>query len=501
MDATHFELLALNKDTSEPLYLQLAAQIAQQIENGILLPNQRLPATRELADLLGVARISVVNAYDALKDDGYIEAYVGRGTFVSDVGKPISRVASMISTINEQQRQTLNALMRMANRPNVVDFGRGYPPDIFLPVDLIRTAINQVLTRDGAEAVAYEDAEGYYPLRQSISRLLSRQGIKARADEILITGGCQQALDLVVQSLLKSGDVILTGSPTYTGILRITAARDMQPIGVPVGQHGLDIDQLEAAIKKYQPALIYVAPTFQNPTGSIMPMPQRRRLIEIATRYQIPILEDGVYEELSYEGEFLPALKALDSEGLVLYASSFSKILLPGMRIGYLAASERLLKRLIQVKYAADVCTPALNQRALQAVVESDDFREHLTQVRKACLKRRYAMVEAFREHLPEAHFQVPQGGLYLWVSLPDAGPTAIELYAQAIRPADPEQTGIAFAPGPLFYPNSGGDYQMRLNMVSQQPEAIYPAIERLAEAYYSLSGAGRRTNVASSLL
>jgi DNA-binding transcriptional MocR family regulator len=216
-----------------------------------------------------------------------------------------------------------------------------------------------------------------------------------------------------------------------------------------------------------------------------MPTHRRRHILDLAGRYRLPVLEDGVYEDLHYSGEIPPPLKALDATDLVLYASSFSKVLLPGMRIGYVVVGEGLGQRLARVKRAADICTPALNQRAVHLTLESGQLNEHIFRAQAACRERRDAMLAALSKHLPEADWQTPSGGLYLWVRLPHDGPTATELYLHALR------SGVAFAMGPLFYTGDEGAYHLRLNIAAYAPPHIDEGIERLGAAWRELA-AGR---------
>jgi 2-aminoadipate transaminase len=479
----------IEKDGQEPIYLQVKRHLARQIYNGLLPPGERLPPTRALADQLGVARISVVNAYEELKAEGLIEAQVGRGTFVAErfSADDAPQAAGSLPGA-EPAEATLRGLHRLAERPDVINFSQGTPADAFLPVDLIRQAIEHVLERDGAEAVAYESPEGYPPLREAIARSVARLGIRTHADEVLITGGCQQALDLAVQSLLNSGDVLLTSNPTYLGMLDIARARGVTPVGVPTDADGMLTDQLETFIIEYRPRLLYIAPTYHNPTGAVM-LPHRRRcLLDVARRYRLPVLEDGVYEELDYAELPPPPLRALDDEmgeeggGLVLYASGFSKVLLPGMRIGYLLVGGALRERLVRVKQAADICTPSLNQRAIHAVLGSGQLAGHMEKVRRACRERRDAMLEAAARYLPEgASWSEPSGGLYLWVELPP-GPTAPELYLHALR------RGVAFAIGSIFHTDGSGSHRLRLNMVAHPPDVIAEGMRRLGLAWHELA-------------
>src|SRR5690606_14138480 len=356
--------VALNRESARPIYAQLKDELIRQMGEGLLAVGDRLPPSRELAEQLGIARISVVTAYEELKAEGYLEAHVGRGTFVAEREPQPAEAPGGLTGAVREQNAVLRDLLRLAARPGVIDFSQGTPAESFLPVELIRTAIDTVLSRDGAEAIAYEEPEGYGPLRDAVARMLAGYGMQAGSDDVLITGGCQQALDLAVQALLNPRDVLLTANPTYPGMLDIARARGVTPVGVPVDEHGMRTDVLDSLIREHRPRLLYVAPTYHNPTGSVMPLHRRRHLLSIVAEHRLPVLEDGVYEDLSYAGSPPPPLKALDEHGLVLYASSFSKVLLPGMRIGYLLAGGRLHRRLVRVKAAADICTPSLNQRA-----------------------------------------------------------------------------------------------------------------------------------------
>ncbi len=475
--------ITIDSDSQVPIYQQVKRHLVQQIEDGMLPPGDRLPATRDFAEQLGVARISVVAAYEELKAEGYISAHVGRGTFVAErPGDLLDAAPGALIGTAWPQGTALRDLLALSARPGVINFSQGTPAESFLPVELIRSALDAVLARDGASAIGYEAAEGYPPLREAVARLVAGQGIDVTPDEVLVTGGCQQALDLAVQALLNPGDVLLTSNPTYAGMLDIAHARGVTPVGVPVDEDGMQTDLLESLIIEHRPRLLYIAPTYHNPTGAVMPLHRRRYLLDVAARSRLPVLEDGVYEELSYEGAPPPPLKALDEHGLVLYASSFSKVLMPGMRIGYLLVGGRLYQRLARVKGAADICTPGLNQRAIHLALEDGRIAEHLRRVQVTCRARRDAMLAAVSAHLPAARFAEPAGGLYLWLELPHDGPTATELYLQAV------QMGAAFAPGPLFFTDGQGAYHLRLNMVAHPPEIIAEGLQRLGAAWQTLA-------------
>jgi len=476
---TRWKAITLTKDSVEPLYQQLAHYFRLAIESGRLGPGERLPPTRELARQLGIGRISVVNAYAQLQAEGLIASRPGRGTFVTGERSAPATLDAPSWTVPGVPHISMREMTRLAQQPGVIAFNEGTPPEEFLPVEALRHALNKVLDRDGAAAVAYEDAEGYPPLRRGVTEYVTSLGIQCSPDEVLITGGAQQALDLVVQTVLSEGETMITGNPTYLGILDIAHVRRIRPVGVPVDEDGLRLDDLEAAIHEYRPGLIYVAPTYHNPTGAVMPLHRRRQLLALAGQYGIPILEDAVYHELSYHGTPPPPLKALDEDGIVLHASGFSKILLPGTRIGYVIAGGPLRERLSRVKQAADVCTPGLNQRAMYVFLANGTLAGHLNRVRGELRLRCAAACEAARQHLPPGtRWNPPEGGLYLWLRLPDNGPTAAELYVTAI------QHGVAYAIGTLFHTDGTGSRHVRLNFAAHPPARIEEGFRRLGAAW-----------------
>jgi GntR family transcriptional regulator/MocR family aminotransferase len=470
--------IPLSKDSVEPIYQQLARYFRLQIESGRMLPGDRLPPTRDLAHDLGVGRISVVNAYAQLQEEGLIAAHPGRGTFVTGT-RPAQTSAFSQWPLPGALNMSMREVTRLARQPGVIAFSGGIPPEEFLPVEALRHALNLVLDRDGAAAITYEETEGYPPLRACVSDYVTSLGIHCHPDDVLITGGAQQALDLVVQTMLSEGETMITSNPTYLGILDIAHVRRVIPIGIPIDAQGMRLDMLENAIEEHRPGLIYTTPTYHNPTGTVMPLHRRRQLLAIAKKYNVPILEDGVYHELSYHDTPPPPLKALDEDGLVLYASGYSKILLPGTRTGYLIVDGNMRDRLVRYKQAADVCTPGLNQRAMHVYLASGALSGHLNRVRHELRARCDAAIAAAKRFLPPgSQWNEPSGGLYLWVQLPEEGPTAAELYVTAI------QHGVAYAIGTLFHTDGGGSRHLRMNFATYSPTKIQDGFRRLGQAW-----------------
>lgn len=478
--------ITLDRGGEEPIYRQLIRHVKAQIESGSLVAGTRLPASRDLAQQLNISRISVVNAYAELRAEGYLSAHAGRGTFIAGESpgiEPASKNGKMseVETPTTPDR-SIREMMRMGRKPGVISFSGGALPGEFFPMPQLRDAINLVFERDGAQALTYEVTEGYYPLRSAVRDYVSALGIQCTPNQVLITGGTQQALDLVIQALLSEGDVLVTENPTYLGMIDIARTRRVQIHGISIDEDGIRLDMLENYILDNHPKLIYVMPTFQNPSGTVMPLHRRRQLLNLANEYHISVLEDGVYHETRFEGEPLPPLKALDETGIVLHASGFTKMMLPGIRIGYLIGNSTHYERLVRVKQAADISTPTLNQRAVHLMLEHGVLAQQLERNNRELKRRRDVALSAAARYLPpNTLWNVPEGGLYLWMELPRNGPNAAELYISAV------QMGAAYAIGNVFYTNGCGSYRMRVNFGAHKPADIEEGFKRLGRAWREL--------------
>lgn len=475
--------IALNRQSEEPLYRQLIAQIRAQIDGGDLTAGARLPASRTLARQLKVSRISIVNAYNELRAAGYLSATAGRGTFVARQRESHAAPQPARALPSSRQRaSSIRAMMRLARKKGLIDFSGGAPPSEFFPVRYLQDAINHVIERDGADALAYEVPEGYPPLRGAVRDYVRAIGIHCRVEDVLITGGAQQAIDLVLQSLMRDGETLVTADPTYLGIIDIAEARRVHIHGIPIDEHGIRIDALENALDHLRPRLIYVMPSYQNPTGHLMPLHRRRQLVRLAAHHRIPVLEDEVYREFRFDGDELPPLKALDESGVVIHTNAFTKVLLPGIRIGYLVSDGPYYARLARVKQAADISTPGLNQRAIHLLLERGVLAKQLERNRLELRRRRVAALAAAQRHLPAgSQWTAPGGGLFLWVELPAAGPSAAETFIAGIA------RDVAFAIGALFYTGEGGGQALRLNFGIHKPETIEEGFKRIGAAWAAL--------------
>jgi GntR family transcriptional regulator/MocR family aminotransferase len=485
--------IPIDRQHDTPLYQQIETYLRQSIVAGALAPTTRLPAARQVAQDLGVSRITVENAYAALESDGLVERRIGSGTYVLPPGELPSGGSSgntdwplwqrdALSTAGLAQADAQAGLAPLARHPNPIAF-TGFGDPRRFPVDEFYKAIKDVMRRDGIAALEFDDRHGYGPLRATIAHVLASQGVQAQADSVLITSGSQQALALVAQILLKPGDVVLLESPTYDRALDLFRAQRVKLVGCPIDAVGMQVEQLEPLLQQHHPKLIYTIPNFQNPTGACLSLPRRRQLIALADRYNIPILEDDFVGDLRYEGRVQPALKALDPGGRVIYVGTFSKLLMPGLRVGFLVAEGPIFDLLAQLKRVNDLMTSTLTQRALEVYVTVGRYQAHVRRSCQVYRRRRDAIIKAIGRELP-AGVQVvsPQGGLFVWLRLPE-GASAVRLLPLAA------EEGVEYAPGPRFFPQpADGEGYMRLNFATLTHEDIDEGIRRLGRALQRLS-------------
>lgn len=487
--------IPLDRQSAVPLYQQIKTHLQQGILSGSLAPDTRLPASRQLAHDLGVNRITVETAYSELEADGLIYSRVGSGTYVlhstSLPSRPIDGLEpawplwqqSMHIGITPSRNAENGELPKSDQYPTLISFAGGTSAPHMFPADDFRKVLQVVMRRDGMAALEYGESNGYAPLRATIAHVLASQGLQARPENILITAGSQQALSLVTQLLLKPGDTILVESPTYGGALELFRAVNFSIVGIPMDKQGMQVENLEKLLQQHHPKLIYTIPNFHNPTGTCLSSSRRRELLVLADRYNVPILEDDFVGDLRYDGRAQPSLKALDPGGRVIYANTFSKMLMPGLRVGFLFIEGPIYERLVNFKRVNDLATSALIQRALEAYVTVGRYQSHLRRSCQIFRKRRDAMTAAIHRYLPaNVQFDAPQGGLFLWVRLPD------KISSDELLPVARKE-GVDFVPGSKFFSNGfqGRDW-MRLNFVLHSPDEIEEGIKRLGIAIEQLA-------------
>jgi GntR family transcriptional regulator/MocR family aminotransferase len=474
--------IPLDRSGVTPLFRQVEAWLASEIRAGALPGGTRLPATRALAEELGVSRITVVNAYAELASAGLVVTGEGSGTFVAadrTTGTPVPAPEPAWPPWQQQLPELPDRVESAPpiTHPEPIAFTGVGDPRLFPVSDLERT-VREVLRRDGVRALGYGGFDGgYEPLRATIAQVLSRQGIQARPEHVLVTSGSQQALALVCEAVLRPGDTVLVEAPTYDGALELFRTRGLTVVAVPVDTDGMRVELLEPVLQQRHPRMIYTVPNFANPTGAVLSGRRRRTLLELAATYNVPVLEDDFVGDLRYEGRAQPAVKALDAGGQVLYAGTFSKLVMPGLRVGYLVAEGPVLDRVLAHKRAQDLTTSPLLQRVLDRYVTVGRYVSHLRRTTRLYRARRDALVDAVTGVLPGVGLDPPSGGLFAWLRLPE-GVSAHRLDVLA------REEGVEMAPGGRFFPDPhDGDGFVRLNFATLTSEEIGIGVARLRRA------------------
>jgi DNA-binding transcriptional MocR family regulator len=486
--------LHLQPESHIPLYVQLRDQLRALVHCGELRDGDRIPASRELATQLGVHRTTVANAYAELESEGLISGHVGRGTFIrgESVARKISAVPHPTSVdgglrweslfADERGEEILSRLTQAAPR-GAVSFVMARPAAEFFPIEELRKCSNAVWRREGTEILQFGPSDGYPPLKQALVAMLRSEGYEAGDENLLITDGCQQALDLVCKAFLRPGDTVLLENPAYPGALAIFTGARARILGVPVNTEsgpgktpGVDVSAIEAVLMQNRVKMMVLTPDFHNPTGTTLPVAERRRLLEIAARFQVPIIEDHIYARLRARGERVPSLKQLDRSNLVIQIDSFSKIAFPGMRVGWIVAPSNVIERLRVVKQSTDLHTGHLAQAILAEYVRRGLLGCHLERTRKAYAGRLAALEQALDHHMPSGtKWTRPEGGMCVWVELPP-GFDSNELSIHT------RERGVVFAPGRYFYFQNPLPNTLRLGFAGVTERDIVRGIATLAD-------------------
>lgn len=372
----------------------------------------------------------------------------------------------------------IREILKITVNPEIISFAGGLPAPELFPVEEMKKVAVAVLEEAGAEALQYSTTEGFMPLRKQIAlRMNQKFDMDVTPENIQIISGSQQGLDLSGKLFIDEEDVVLCESPTYLAAISAFRAYNPRFIAVPTDDDGMIIEELEKILKNTPKVkLVYVIPDFQNPTGRSWSLERREKFMELINAYEIPVIEDNPYGELRFEGEMLPALKKLDTKGLVIFFSTFSKIFCPGLRVGWIVAEKRFLEKYTLVKQGTDLHTSSINQREISKYMELYDLDENVEKIRKVYKKRRDVMIEAMEKEFPkDIKFTRPKGGLFLWVELP------MRIKAEKLLMECLKQN-VAFVPGDTFFPNGGIENTLRLNYSNMSEARIVEGITRLAK-------------------
>ena len=392
------------------------------------------------------------------------------------------RYAGRLSNIRASE---IRELLKLTERPEVISFAGGLPASELFPIQEIKEVNDYVLDCCGEQALQYTTTEGFQPLRRWIAeRMNSRLGTSFDEDNIMITHGSQQALDLTGKVFLEEGDVVLCESLTYLAAISAFRAYGCRFAEVETDEDGMVISRLEKALEENPGAkLIYIVPDFQNPTGRTWSLARRRQLAELSAKYNVVVIEDNPYGELRYEGDFLPSVKSFDKEGNVLCTGTFSKIFCPGYRIGWIAGEKEVIRKYVLVKQGVDLQCNTVAQMVISSFLEKYDIDAHIDKIREVYHRRRDAAVDSIERFFPDnIKYTKPEGGLFLWVEL-DRKVNTTKLLEKCL------EQDVAFVPGDSFYPNSGKTNTMRINFSNTQEEKIVEGIRRIGNAIRALYG------------
>lgn len=368
-------------------------------------------------------------------------------------------------------------LLNVTRNPEIISFAGGLPAPELFPVEEYKKITKEVLEANGKAALQYGPSDGYRPLREKIVERMKKGSVDIEPDNILVISGSQQGLDFSAKVFINPGDIIICESPTYLGALTAFNAYEPKYIEIETDDDGMIMEDLEEALKNNDNVkFIYVIPDFQNPSGKTWSVDRRKRLVELANKYNVVIVEDNPYGELRFEGEMLPYIKHFDTEGRVIFLGTFSKIFCPGLRIGWVAAEKEVLRKFNLSKQAADLQSSTISQMELAKFLEEYDIDKHINKMADVYRKRRDLMLKTMEEEFPkEVKYTHPSGGLFIWVILPKHI-NAIDLAGKALKKK------VAFIPGEAFYPNGGHVNTLRMNYSTMTDEKIVEGVKRLGQ-------------------
>ncbi|MCJ7498117.1 MAG: PLP-dependent aminotransferase family protein [candidate division Zixibacteria bacterium] len=377
----------------------------------------------------------------------------------------------------KMKSSAIREILKITERPEIISFAGGLPAPELFPIKEIKEACIKVLDNDGEKALQYSLTLGYIPLRKYIAERLSEEGTKLTEENIVITSGSQQGLDLVGKAFLYPGTFVIVENPTYLGALQAFNAYHPHYVTVDMDRDGMIIDQVEEAIKRSKPRFIYAVPNFQNPSGITMSFERRKLLVKLAQEYYVPIIDDNPYGELRYKGENVPSLKSLGGD-LVIQLGTVSKLISPGIRIGWIAASTEVMGVFERMKQGTDLHTNTFAQYIIYEYVKAGHMDSHIEKIKESYAKRMEVMLKALEDYFPEGiTWTKPEGGLFLWVELPE-GASATELLDKAIKEK------VAYVPGKFFFAREDKDNTLRLTFCTMSEEIIVEGIKRLAKVF-----------------
>jgi 2-aminoadipate transaminase len=470
----------LDSESSTPLYQQLHRYFTGLIRSGSLKDGERLPPTRELAGLLGLNRTTISAAYELLESDGLISGHVGRGSYVTAGGIPQAGEGfdwnAILGASNIHAAQSV-----MASAQDGISFAVSRPSEDLFPVDDFRASCEEVMAgAEFASVLQLGSPGGYEPLRQYLIETSRREGVMRPGDDLMITSGCQQALDLVRRVLIRQADRVLLEEPVYPGLKNLFIEAGAELTGIPVRANGMDVAELDLAVAKGRFKALVVTSNFQNPTGATLTQEARISVLRQAAGAGAVVIENDIYGQLRYEGLPLVTLKLMDDSGSTILLRSFSKISFPGLRVGWAIGPRAVIARMMEAKHLSDLHSDQLSQAVLLRFTLSGRLEAHHARVLKAGGERLKAVLAACQRYLPRGtHFTRPQGGMNVWVELPELLDTS-ELLGRAQR------EGVTYLPGKYFAVGRSAARALRLSFAGLDPARIDKGVRILGEIFSS---------------
>ncbi len=457
-----FYSIIIDRNSEKPMYKQLGDGLRKLIEEGVIPPDTRLPAIRKMAEKLKVNTVTVVTAYKYLENCKTVYSITGSGTYVSPI--PVNEIPKPVEKMNISNNN-------FENIKNIINFTKSSLPEELFPVEDFKKIFNDLLEKEKGGAFREEGGQGYEPLRKSLSKFCENLGIRCGKDNIQIVSGAQQGIDIVAKAIMRYGDSVIVEKPAFYGAAASFISRGGNIIEIPIEKDGMNIDILENTVRMYKPKLIYTMAYFQTPSGISYSTEKKRKLIELAEKYDLYIIEDDNMYDFNYTDCNIVPLKALDYKNRVIYIKSFSKILMPGVRTGFMVIPPRIMDSVVKAKYTSDISTSGFIQKALSVYIDEYDWKGHIETIRKYGEMKYKKTVYACNKYLDKNKFYVlkSQGGISLWIDI------KINIDIDVIC-SELLKNGVAVSPESQFI-NSGKGSHIRLCFVNVSDDDIEKGI------------------------